>query len=163
MIRRAVHGRARICLAGLVALSALAAPAAATAAPLDEPLRADVDRDGVTEEIRFRETNCFVRRATRRRPAPRTACARATSSKTVFAFPRRSTRGRAAHGAAFQTGSMATGGFGATSKSRLRVLSTYVRPSDGQCCPTYARTSIWTYSPSGDRFTRISTRVERLR
>lgn len=59
MIRPAVHGRSRICLAGLVALIALAAPAASTAAPLDEPLRADVDRDGVTEEIRFRETNCF--------------------------------------------------------------------------------------------------------
>ncbi|HEV2752264.1 MAG TPA: hypothetical protein VGV36_00370, partial [Solirubrobacteraceae bacterium] len=232
-----VHGRSRISLAGLVALIALAAPAASTAspvftppAPLDEPLRADVDRDGVTEEIRFRETSCFGEDGDSAPPCPEDGlregyvelvdeCAEGTvrtrltgtgenvslarlvdidgdgdrlelavelrsgatgrgvdarvlrfaagegdcaRRKTVFAFPRQSTRGRAPRGAAFQTGSMTTGGFGATTKSRLRVLSTYVRPSDGQCCPTYARTSIWTYSPSRDRFTRISTRVDRL-
>lgn len=200
-------------------------------APLDEPLRADVDRDGVSEEIRFRETNCFDEDGDSPPPCPENGvregyvelvdqCAAGTvrtrltgtgenvslarlvdidgdgdrlelavelrsgatgrgvdarvlrfragegdcaRRKTVFVFPRPSTRGRAPRGAAFQTGSLTTGGYGATSKSRLRVLSAYARPSDGGCSPTYRRTSIWTYSPSRDGFTRISTRVQRLR
>ncbi len=228
--------RALRCLIVAVALAGGGAWATAAAEneplPLDTPLVADVDADGVAETVRAHELECFTNDGPKPPPCEPQglrsidvevvdACAPGTRTlklsramdsatlaaivdadgdgqarelafelragatsrgvqakvvrfragadgcvavqKTLFSYPRPATIGKRPKGTSFRTGFLSIRNFDKTRKGlELRTDETYSRPTDPGCCPTWQRTTTWTYVPSRSGYKPYRTKLTRL-